>query len=119
MAVDQILLNRVREAFIDVPDVEEKKMFGGVCFMVDDKMCVCVRHEMMCCLNPETYTDELEKNDVRQMMHGGRHMKGYVYVGPLATKTDKDIKYWVDTALAYNKIAQPSASPKSSPKERT
>ena len=109
MAVDEFLLNRVRGAFCNIKQVEEKKMFGGICLMVDGKMCVCVRNQyMLCRLNPETCTEEAEKNGVEQMVHGGRVMPGFMYVYPEAMKTESDFNYWINKALAYNKIAKSS-----------
>jgi TfoX/Sxy family transcriptional regulator of competence genes len=55
MAYDEKLADRVREALMDVPKVEEKKMFRGITFMVDDKMCISVSgDELMLRLDPET-----------------------------------------------------------------
>jgi hypothetical protein len=45
MAANEILTNRVREALMHLPDVTEKSMFSGVCFMVDDKICIFVNDE--------------------------------------------------------------------------
>jgi TfoX/Sxy family transcriptional regulator of competence genes len=45
MAYDENLLNKIREALMDLPRIEEKSMFGGRCFMVDDKMCICVKQD--------------------------------------------------------------------------
>lgn len=109
MAVNETLLHRVCEALIDVTNVEEKKMFGGICFMVDDKMCICVRREdLLVRLNPDNYEPELEKNGVEQMVHGKRVMPGYVYVGGEAIKSQANFMHWINIALEYNPIAQSS-----------
>jgi TfoX/Sxy family transcriptional regulator of competence genes len=66
--MDENLLNRVREALVDVSPIEEKRMFGGVCFMVDDKLCICVNsHEMLCRINPDEFEAALELDGVRPM----------------------------------------------------
>ncbi|RVU02729.1 TfoX family protein [Mucilaginibacter limnophilus] len=109
MAANHELLNRVREALADIPGIEEKAMFGGVCFLVDDKMCVCVRREdIMCRLNPNSYHNELEKPGVQQMIHNGRVMKGYVFIAPETMQNKADFNYWISLALEYNKIAKSS-----------
>ena len=81
MAFDEQLANKVREALINQKDVTEKKMFQGLCFMVNDKMCVCVRdQELMCRIDPEKVENELEKGNCRQMVHNGKIMRGYIFV---------------------------------------
>ena len=61
MAYNEKLADRVREALADIPDVGEKKMFRGITFMVNDKMCVSVSgDELMLRLDPEI-TDQLSE----------------------------------------------------------
>ena len=81
MAYDEKLADRVREALADVPNVQEKKMFRGVTFMVNDKMCVSVSgNELMLRLDPELTEQLVEENGTRPMVHGGKHMKGFIYI---------------------------------------
>ena len=116
MPVNEHLTNIIREALADLPDVEEKKMFSGICFMVDGKMCICVnKTELMCRVAPEVYEEALEKNGTRSMLHNGRTMKNYVFVSDDVLKTKNDFDYWINHALAFNKIAEP---PKSKPKKK-
>jgi TfoX/Sxy family transcriptional regulator of competence genes len=62
MKVDEKLLNRIREALMYLDNIEEKPMFGGVCFMVNDKMCICARNDrMMCRVGPKKYEVCLEE----------------------------------------------------------
>ena len=104
MAYNENLANKIREALVEQQKVEEKKMFSGLCFMVNDKMCICVRDDkIMCRLDPEIYDAVLEENDCHPMIHGGRTMKGFVYVSDDVIKTQKDLDYWVGLALEYNK----------------
>ena len=68
MAFNETLSNRIREELADVPRFEEKLMIGGVCFMVNEKMCIgVVEDEMMCRIGPDAYEEALEKNGVREM----------------------------------------------------
>ena len=109
MAYDEILADRVREALSDIPNVEEKKMFRGVTFMVDDKMCVSVSgNELMLRLDPD-YTEQLvEEPGTRPMVHRGKHMKGFIYIGPERFKNKKDFDHWINLALEYNPRAKSS-----------
>ncbi len=89
--------------------VEEKKMFGGLCFMVNDKMCVGVEKErLMVRLNPDLFEEVMEKEGCKPMDFTGKIMKGYVFVDIQALNTKKKLEYWVKLALEYNKIAKAS-----------
>jgi TfoX/Sxy family transcriptional regulator of competence genes len=84
-------------------------MFGGLCFMVNDKMCVGVEKErIMVRLNPEKYEEVMEKEGCMPMDFTGKVMKGFVFVDADYLNTKKDMQYWVNLALEYNKIAKSS-----------
>ncbi|TGK84530.1 TfoX family protein [Leptospira montravelensis] len=90
-------------------DVEEKKMFGGLCFMVNGKMCVCVRtDEIMCRIDPETFESILSKKKARPMIHNGHLMKGFVFVKEEDIKTKKEMESWIQLSLEYNKKSPPA-----------
>lgn len=109
MAYNEQLADRVREALADIPDVEEKKMFRGVTFMVDDKMCISVSgDELMLRLDPELTEKLVEENGTRPMIHGGRHMKGFIYISEERFRNQKDFAHWVKLALDYNPQAKSS-----------
>ena len=113
MPYNEALADRVREALADVPKVVEKKMFRGVTFMVDGKMCISVGgDEIMCRIDPVEYETVLDRNDVRPMIHGGKVMKGFVFVGEEGTKTKKQLDYWIRLCLDFNKDAKASKKPK-------
>jgi TfoX/Sxy family transcriptional regulator of competence genes len=116
MAYDEKLVNRIRESLINQDKVEEKNMFGGVCFMVDGKMCIgVVKDEMMCRINPKMDEIVLEKTGCRRMDFTGKPMKGYVFIAEVGMKSKKDFDYWVELCLAFNKQAKASKK-KSKPK---
>jgi TfoX/Sxy family transcriptional regulator of competence genes len=95
--------------------VTEKAMFGGLCFMVNDKMCVGVEKErLMVRFDPAMQEEILDKEGCRPMDFTGRVMKGYVFVDIDVLNTKKKLDYWIQLALAYNKIAK--ASKKKKPK---
>jgi TfoX/Sxy family transcriptional regulator of competence genes len=109
MPYNEALADRVREALVDVPNVEEKKMFRGVTFMVDDKMCVSVSgDELMLRLDPNLTEQLAEEHGTRPMVHGGKHMKGFIYVGEERFRTQKDFDRWIKLALDYNPKAKSS-----------
>lgn len=109
MAYNESLADRIREALADIPGATEKQMFGGVCFMVNDKMCMgVIKDEMMCRINPDMEATVLEMNGCRPMDFAKRPMKGYVYVNEEGMKTKKDFEYWVHLCLEFNIIAKAS-----------
>jgi TfoX/Sxy family transcriptional regulator of competence genes len=110
MAYNEKLADQVRELIsLTHTNVEEKKMFGGLCFMVNAKMCVGVEKErLMLRIDPEKYDDVMKKEGCKPMDFTGRVMKGFVFVDAEAVKTKKQLGYWIQLALEYNKKAKPS-----------
>ena len=114
MAYNEKLADRTREIIaLTHKKVEEKKMFGGLCFMVNDKMCVGVEKErLMVRLDPAIFDEVVEKEGCKPMDFTGRIMKGYVFVDAEALTTKKKLEYWLKLALDYNKIARASKKKK-------
>ncbi len=82
MAYNAVLADRVRDALASVPSVEEKKMFRGVTFMVEGKMCISVGDdELLCRIDPALHEELIEKSGCRGVIMNGREYKGYVLVG--------------------------------------
>ena len=107
MAFNETLSNRIRESLENVPGVEEKYMFGGVCYMVDAKMCIgVVKDEMMCRIGEKMQDEALTKNGCREMDFAGKPMKGYVYVSEEGMRTPADFSYWINLCLAHNPEAK-------------
>ncbi|GBF40347.1 TfoX/Sxy family protein [Leptospira johnsonii] len=107
MAINEKTAERVRKALTKQKEVEEKKMFGGLCFMVNGKMCVCVRdQELMFRIDPKDYESVLEKKKARPMIHNGNLMKGFIFVNIEEVKLEKEFGYWMGLALDYNKSAK-------------
>ena len=115
MAYHEKLADRTREIIARThTDVEEKKMFGGLCFMVDGKMCVGVESERMMVRFDPALTDEvMEKDGVGPMDFTKRVMKDFAFVESRVLESDKELGYWIDLALQFNKIAKPSKKKKS------
>ena len=117
MAHNEKMTNRVREALAHLPDVEEKKMFRGIAFMVNGKMCVSTGDErLMCRIDPEAHDEAVKKTGCETMIMKGREYKGYVYVREDSIKTKKELEYWISLALDFNSRAKAS---KKSPKSGT
>lgn len=114
MAYNEKIADRVREIIsLTHKKIEEKKMFGGLCFMVNDKMCVGIEKErLMIRLNPTNYEELLDKEGVKPMDFTGKIMKGYVFVDIDVLNTKKKLDFWVQLALEYNKIAKTSVKKK-------
>jgi len=113
MAYQQKLADRIRELLDTKLPVEEKEMFQGLCFMVDDKMCICTReHHILCRIGDKQVQIELEKGNCTQMMSNGRKMKDYVFVDDDYIKTKKDLTYWVNLCLTFNPKAKSSKTKK-------
>ena len=110
MAYNEKLAARTREIIaVTHNNVVEKTMFGGLCFMVNDKMCVGVEKErLMVRLDPKIFDEVMEKEGCKPMDFTGRIMKGYVFVDLVALNTKKKLEYWIKLALDYNKIAKAS-----------
>jgi hypothetical protein len=113
MGYNQKLADRLREALSDFPKVEEKKMFRGVTFMVNGKMCISVSGEnLMCRFDPVLQEEVMERRGVEPMIMKNRQYKGYAYVTPEGFKSKKDFDYWVKLCLDFNKKARASKKKK-------
>jgi TfoX/Sxy family transcriptional regulator of competence genes len=106
MAYDEELAKRVRAALGGVP-VEEKKMFGGMAFLVRGRMCLTVGKErIMCRIDPDVHTEALKRKGSRTVVMQGRQLRGYMHVDREAVRTESGLAYWVGLALDYNKRAK-------------
>ena len=113
MAYNEQLAEKVRRVFAALDDVEEKRMFRGVTFMLKGKMCVSVGdNEIMCRIDPAMHEELVERNGCRGMIMKGKEYKGYVLVDEEALKTKKDLDYWIGLALAFNQKAKASVKKK-------
>lgn len=109
MAYSEKLAERVRGQLKSFPHIEEKKMMGGLTFMVNDRMCVGVHeNDLMVRLDLDIYDKALKKKGCRLMDFTGKPMKGFVFVGATGTSNKKDLSYWINLGLDFNKKAKPS-----------
>ena len=114
MAYNEKLADRVREMITESEiNIEEKRMFGGLCFMVNDKMCIGVEKErLMIRIGPDKFDEAVEKEGCKPMDFTGKVMKGFVFVDVDVLNSKKKLEYWVKLALDYNKIAKTSKKKK-------
>lgn len=110
MAYNEFLADRVSQFFVEksIP-FEARKMMGGLCFMVDHKMCVGImRDEIMARIDPEIYEESLLKDGCKEMNFTGRPMKGFVFLTDEAIDLEEDLNYWLQLALDFNPKAKAS-----------
>ena len=109
MAYSENLADRIRVALADLLRVEERKMFGGLAFMVDGKMCINVgKDRIMCRIDPVIHDEALTNKGARTVIMKGREYKGFIHVDEAAIKTKKDLDYWIELSIDYNKHAKSS-----------
>ncbi len=122
MAVNEKLTSKIREALNNVPNVEEKKIFSGIAFMVNDKLCIGVSdNRIMCRVDPVVHDELIKKPGCTTTVMQGKAMKGYVYVDESVLNTKEQIDFWVKLALDFNPKAKASAKrklPKSTKKKK-
>jgi TfoX/Sxy family transcriptional regulator of competence genes len=116
MAYDEKLALRIK-ALLDEGKVkyEEKKMFGGIAFMINDKMCVGIsKEEIMLRVMDESYEQLLKKPFAKPMEFTGRVMKGFLFIEQKGFKTDAQLQGWIDHGLEFGKHGIVKSKPKKS-----
>lgn len=111
MAFNTKLADRIREYLAGFPKlkIEEMKMFSGLAFMVNGKMCINVSNDnLMCRFDPVLQEKIAEKNGFEPMIMKGRELNGYCYVSPDGYKKKKDFEYWINLCLDFNAKAKAS-----------
>ncbi len=102
MAYDEGLAQRVREALQDRDDVAEKKMFGGLAFLLGGNMCVgIIGEELMVRVGPDAYEECLALPHAREMDFTGRPMRGMLTVGEAGFESDAALEAWVERGAAF------------------
>ena len=102
MAYDTQLAERVRQRLAGHRDVVEKKMFGGLAFMVRGHMaCGVIGDELMFRVGPEAYATALDEPHAREMDFTRRPLKGMVYVAPAGFADTAGLDAWLRRALDF------------------
>ena len=108
MSYDEGLAERIRDVLADVPDVTEKKMFGGLCLLVSGNMCCGIVNEtLMARVGPEQYEESLKLPHAREMDFTGKPLKGMICVDPEGIAEDEDLQAWVDRCREFMKTLPP------------
>lgn len=109
MAYDEKLAERIRKYLNDRVAATEKRMMGGLTFMVNEKMCVgAVNDSLMVRFDPDLHDQILAKPGVRPMDFTGKPMQGYVFVDQSVVGGDELLGFWLDLALSFNPRAKAS-----------
>lgn len=118
MPYDLSLADRVSDLFsARGVNHETKRMMGGLCFLVNGKMCLGVtERRLMVRLDPAEEEQALQRPGCKPMDFTGRPMRGYVFVHPEGYESDAALRHWVELALAFNPKAK--ASVKRSKRQR-
>lgn len=114
MAYDEFLADRIRQVLRDKNVIfEERNMMGGLCFMVDEKMCVGLdtdkpngQARFMGRIGEEAHKKQLNKKGCSEFDITGRPMKGFVFVSAEGIDMQDDLEYWVQLCLDFNPLAK-------------
>jgi len=102
VAYDEGLAQRIRESLEDIRGVSERKMFGGLAFLLNGNMaCGVVGEDLMVRVGPDAYVESLEVPHAREMNFTGRPMRGLVYVSSPGFEADSDLAFWVARGVAF------------------
>ncbi len=103
MPYDEVLVERVKELLKGNKAIVEKKMFGGVAFLLDGNMAVGVnKNDLMVRVDAEDHEQLVSQKYVRTFdLSGGRPIKGWLLVAPAGVKADKDLRSWVQRGIIY------------------
>ena len=102
MAYDVELANRIREIIEGEPGLSEKRMFGGLAFLIDEKMAVSASSKGGLLLRSDPAQSEslVMEPHVRPAEMRGREMDGWLRVDPDVLKTDDELRRWVNHGVA-------------------
>ena len=116
MAYDEALAARIRAALEDQDAVTERKMFGGIAFMVGGNMaCGVIRDDLMVRVGPDAHDAAVAEPHVRPMDFTGKPLKGFVYVSPLGFRTAQALRSWLTFG---ERVAEEMAVQRSEPRSR-
>jgi len=102
MAYDEGLAQRIREELEEYSNTEEKKMFGGLCFLISGHMCCgIVEDKLMARVGPQNYDELLKKDHTRVMDFTGKPMKGMIYVEPEGLNSNEELTFWLDACINF------------------
>ncbi len=111
MPIDELLADRVRTLLFAEPGFSERKMFGGLCFMIHGHMTAGItkQNDLMLRVGPDAYQDCLQLPGARPMDFTGRPMKGMIYVDPTSCADAEALAAWLERALAFTQSLPPKS----------
>ncbi len=113
MAYNEKLAERITALLRPKKGLEIKKMFGGICFMLKDKMIAgIVENKLMIRCVRDEYESLLKKPHAGEMTFTGKPMKGFLYVAPDGIKTDRQLQKWLDVGIEFVKKSPPKKKTK-------
>lgn len=113
MAYDAALAERITQLLAAHKAVEQKRMFGGVCFLLRGHMCCGVAgNKLMVRVGPDRYEALLQKPHVKPMDFTGRPLRGFVFVTPQGLRTRAALKAWLNLGVRYAASLPPKRKPK-------
>jgi TfoX/Sxy family transcriptional regulator of competence genes len=116
MAFDEGLAERIRSLLEDEPHVSEKRMFGGVAFLLRGNMFAgIVKDDLMVRVGPARHEESLARPHARPMDFTGKPMAGYVYVAPAGFAADRDLERWVRLGAAFAATLAPKKATNKAP----
>ena len=102
MAYDESLAHRVRKMLAPVGDISERKMFGGLAFMLSGNMCCCIeKSNLIVRTGPEQYDTALQRPHARVCDFTGRPMRGFVYVDEEGVREDSGLRDWLALSVKF------------------
>lgn len=102
MAYDEKLADRIRKALAGRKGLTERKMFGGIAFMLRGNMCCgVVKNDLVVRIGPHRYNEALHKPHARPMDFTGRPLKGFVFVSHGGYRTDRALQKWLSAAMRF------------------
>ena len=111
MAYNEYLAERVRQRLVNKGVIEEKKMMGGLIFMVNDKMCIGVdidkattQDRLMVRVGKLAWENLLNQKGSREMDFTGKVMRGFLFIDPAGFDAEKDLDFWIEAALDFNRM---------------
>jgi TfoX/Sxy family transcriptional regulator of competence genes len=109
MAYDEELADRIRELLVDEPDVTEKKMFGGLAFLVGGNMAVGASGQggILVRVDPEESDELVAGTSASPMEMRGRQMQGWLRVASEDVGTKRELAKWVERGRAYARSLPP------------
>ena len=111
MAYDEQLAQRIRSALQGNRHITEKKMFGGIAFLREGLMFVGVSDSsLMARVGKDNHADSLIRKHVRPMDFTGKPMQGYVFVDAEGTRTDAQLRFWVERCERFVATLPPKAA---------